>query len=103
MTDLDPAQDFEHFVIICRHVTRRELPILRVVRDDPDPDDPQDSGWQILCGGGGHDSPDAAESWHVGDVVRLDPTTRDVLRAPPRSVRIRMRPDRPWEADPYRR
>jgi hypothetical protein len=103
MAEFDPAEDFTHFAIVCTHVTRKERPILRVVRDDPAPDDPEDSGWQILCGGGGHDTPDAAAVWHVGDVVRLDPTTRDVLKSPPRTVHIRMRPDRPWESQPYRR
>jgi hypothetical protein len=45
---------------------------------------PEDSGWQFLCGTFGHETSDAA-LWLLEEVAQLDPSVLPILDAEPES------------------
>ena len=68
--------------IICKHVSDGQHPILLATRGEPL--QPEDSGWQFLCGTFNHTTSDAA-LWLLEEVAQLDPSLLPILDAEPLS------------------
>lgn len=66
--------------IICSHVAKENLPILRAVRDEPM--DPTFSGWQFTCGLNEHENTDTGLIWLVEEVLNLDQSLRPFIEMP---------------------
>ena len=81
--------------ILCAHVAKNGLPILRAVRDEPTM--PEDSGWQFLCGVGNDEDPDQAEVWLVCEVLELEPSLNCYIQAAPGTVLTRQDTLNGWE------
>jgi hypothetical protein len=86
--------------IICEHISYPEHPILRATHDRPE--EPEDSGWQFLCGVENHEHSDAAV-WALREVAELDPTVRPILDAEPESSFERSTTNTPWRQIEYTR
>jgi hypothetical protein len=84
--------------IICEHIAYSERPILRATRDLPL--QPEDSGWQFLCGAEGHQDSDAAV-WLLEEVAALDLSLLPILDAEPGVSFDRSAIDQPWQATQY--
>lgn len=84
--------------IICRHVAYPDVPILRATRDEPL--QPEDSGWQFLCGVTGHTSADG-RLWRLDEVVKLDRSILDILENAAGTSFARDSMNGPWRTIPY--
>ncbi len=56
--------------LVCIHIAAKESPVLYACRDAPV--EPEDSGWQFLCGKG--DSDDELQVWSLDEVVEHEPS-----------------------------
>ncbi|WP_316412262.1 immunity protein Imm33 domain-containing protein [Mesoterricola silvestris] len=83
-------------LIICSHVFEDGLPILRVKRDELDPDDPSDSGWQVVCDSGVRESGDTIRIISVEEAVAIDPSIEEMLDSEVGSVFNRKSAKGPW-------
>jgi hypothetical protein len=61
--------------LVCDHVAIAGDPILHAARSEPI--EPADSGWQFLCGRGGHVQD--AKIWILQEVLTCEPTYRSSL------------------------
>jgi hypothetical protein len=84
--------------IICKHISDEKLPILRATRDEPL--EPEDSGWQFICGIHKHETADAA-LWSLEEVAQLDPSLLTILDAEPGTSFQRAIRDAPWQRVTY--
>jgi hypothetical protein len=84
--------------IICKHVSDGQHPILMATRGTQL--QPEDSGWQFLCGTFGHDASDAA-LWLLEEVAQLDPSLLPILDAEPESSFRRSSINDPWRSVAY--
>jgi len=82
--------------IVCSHVARDGYPVLLAKRDDPM--DPDDSGWQFLCGSGVHEDEQLAQVWAVSEVVEKEPTLKGIIGSPVGSKFVRRDKTSPWTA-----
>ncbi|MGI8908475.1 MAG: immunity protein Imm33 domain-containing protein [Candidatus Sumerlaeaceae bacterium] len=80
--------------ILCTHVARERLPILRAIRDEPETE--EDSGWQFHCGLDCHDNPDDAEVWLVFEVLNYDPSLNKIITCQHGSVATRSSEAESW-------
>lgn len=79
--------------LVCEHVAGRKAPILYAFRDEPV--EPEDSGWQFLCGT--DDDIEQMQVWSVNEVLRLEPTLGEwVDRAAPVEI-FRSDEQSPWK------
>ena len=84
--------------IICKHISDGKLPILRATRDAPL--EPEDSGWQFICGIHSHNTADAA-IWSLEEVARLDSSLLTILDSEPGTTFQRRSLQEPWQPVPY--
>jgi len=84
--------------IICSHIAYPEVPILLASRDEPL--QPEDSGWQFLCGRLSHVSADG-RLWRLDEVVKLDASILEILDNPPGTTFKRDDGKTPWTDVPY--
>ncbi len=84
--------------IICKHISYPERPILRATRDLPL--EPEDSGWQFLCGVENH-TDRRGQVWALQEVAALDPALSNILDAEPKVSFERSTVDMPWRSVPY--
>ena len=66
------------FAFVCDHVALQGHPILHAARSEPT--EPEDSGWQFLCGHGGHST--NAQIWALHEVLALEPTLVEFVDLP---------------------
>jgi hypothetical protein len=95
---------YEHLkqsaAIICEQISYPERPILHATRDMPE--EPEDSGWQFLCGVENHAHSDAVV-WALHEVVDLDPSIRSILDAERQSSFECSTTSTPWRQIEYKR
>jgi hypothetical protein len=87
--------------IVCGHVAKQQMPILRARRDAPA--FPEDSGWQFLCNCGEDESESEAQIWSVNEVLQHEPTLKEFIDAPAGIVLTRPSPESPWQVVPANR
>ena len=75
-------------VIVCTHVAREGMPILRARLDE--------LGWQFLCGSGAFESEATAQIWGLHEVVARDPSVASLLQAVPECIFLRDNRESPW-------
>lgn len=63
-------------IIICQHIASGMTPILVLSRSESV--DPQDTGWQALCGAG-HDDTSGAEIWTIDQLLAFEPSLTGLL------------------------
>lgn len=80
--------------IVCEHVAAGNMPILRVVRDEPQ--DPADSGWQCLCDCGEDENIERAQVWAVEEVLRREPSLNPHFSLPAGSCVVRRGLEAEW-------
>ncbi len=80
--------------LICTHVARDGLPVLRARIDEPV--EAADSGWQFLCGVGEREREGTAQVWAVEQVLERDPSLRPLMDAPPGSIFVRESTSSAW-------
>ena len=83
-----------HAALVCTHVARQSLPILRARRDVAIEE--SDSGWQFLCASGAAESEITVQLWSLGEVLKRDPSVSAIADAEPGAVYTRTRPGAPW-------
>jgi hypothetical protein len=79
--------------IVCSHVAAG-APIMGAYRDTPDPEFPEDSGWQFTCLKD-HRS-DRGKVWSLRDVSKVDSTVVPFFDDPPGTRIHRTSPNAPW-------
>src|SRR5438270_3467609 len=84
--------------IICERISYPERPILHAARDVPA--EPEDSGWQFLCGVENHEH-SRASVWALHEVADLDPSIRVILDAAPQVSFERSTIETPWRRIQY--
>lgn len=80
--------------IVCVHVARDCLPILRARRDEPAR--PEDTGWQFTCGTRAHDSAEDGRVWGLDEVLRREKTLVAEVQRPAGTVLVREGRGAPW-------
>ncbi|HWY41115.1 MAG TPA: DUF2185 domain-containing protein [Chthoniobacterales bacterium] len=85
--------------ILCKHISYPDRPILRATRELPV--EPEDSGWQFLCGVERHDDASSEAVWALEEVAALDTTLRSLLDSEPRMSFERSTVDTPWRRVSY--
>ena len=83
--------------IICTHISYPEHPILRATRDDPL--EPEDSGWQFLCGTASHGESRGLVV-ALNEVAAMDPSLLNILDSKPKVSFERSTVDTPWPVYP---
>jgi hypothetical protein len=81
--------------IVCSHIAKDKLPILRGVRTEPL--EPEDSGWQFLCNSGKVENETKAQVWLVEEVLGLEPTLSKHINLPVGSMISRLNKNSNWE------
>ena len=89
-------------LVICAHVFEEGLPILRMKRDELDPDDPSDSGWQLVCASGERESTESIRIISVEEALALDPSIGSMIDAEIGSIFNRASRTSPWIKEPIR-
>jgi hypothetical protein len=84
--------------ILCEHISYPDRPILRATRDVPV--EPEDSGWQFLCGVENHDKSNGVV-WLLEELAGLDSSLRSILDSEPEASFERSTADGAWRAIPY--
>ena len=83
--------------IVCSHIAKNKLPILRAVRTEPL--EPEDSGWQFLCNSGAVEYETEAQVWLVSEILGLEPSLSNYINLPVGSKLSRKNIDSKWEPD----
>jgi hypothetical protein len=81
--------------IICHHIAKERLPILRAVRSEPL--EPEDSGWQFVCASGKEENEENAEVWLIDEILKYEPTLVAFIDSPVGTKVWRSSPTSPWE------
>ena len=79
--------------IVCAEIAHDGHPIMYAERSAPL--QPEDSGWQFLCGDT-HANSDDVQIWSVREIVELDPTLTKHILLPAGTILERRSPDAPW-------
>jgi hypothetical protein len=80
--------------IVCRHVAKERLPILKAIKYEPV--QPEDSGWQFLCNTGKTENTEDAQVWSIDNVKKLEPSLKDLLEKPIGTTLVRESPKDGW-------
>ena len=73
-------------VILCAHVASGSHPIRLAIRSEPE--DENDSGWQILCDAH-EESWEDAKVWALSELLEHEPSLENYIDAPPGTTVIR--------------
>lgn len=65
--------------VIYSHVLEAGMPMLRIKRDELDPEDPSDSGWQFLCDSGLREDTNTIRIISVQEGVAIEPSISALL------------------------
>ena len=80
--DDDPGVGRRQAVIVCGHVFHRRAPVRCAIKDEPDPNWPADSGWQLLCWTDVQEDIESAAIISVEEALVLVPELAAILAAP---------------------
>ena len=81
--------------IVCFHIAKERLPILRAVRTEPL--ELEDSGWQFLCNSGKEEKEAEAQVWLVSEVLGLEPSLSAFINSPAYTELFRPDKNSKWE------
>lgn len=90
------GDDLRAAAIVCAHAADGD-PFLIAERGEPE--DPDDSGWQFLCGASAEDW-QMARVWSLQEVVQIEPSLMRFLSFPARTRLVRASPQAAWEIVP---
>jgi len=80
--------------IVCEHVATGEEPVLLAVRTAPE--DPDDSGWQLLCSSGKQELTERAQVWLLSEALERTPSLVPWIDSPV-GTRLERKSDKsPW-------
>jgi hypothetical protein len=91
----DVLNELGNMSIVCSHVAKNDRPILRALRTEPL--EPEDSGWQFLCGGTEDEDDADAEVWSLQHILEVEPTLANLLVQPLNTVLQRQDLNSEWE------
>lgn len=94
LSDTSPL-NMGNIVVVCSHVAKDNLPILRAIRTEPV--EPEDSGWQFVCGCVEEEDDAEAEVWSINHVLENEPTLAQLLKHPIGTVLQRSDERSSWE------
>ncbi len=89
--------DDSRAAIVCSHIAKENLPVLRAVRDEPI--ESTDSGWQFTCGINEHEDPDTGLVWLVEEVLDFDQSLRPFIEMPVGTVLTRSDVESSWTVE----
>ena len=95
MSDTSPMY-MGNIVVVCSHVAKDRLPILRAIRTEPV--EPEDSGWQFVCGCVEEEDDAEAEVWSISHVLEIEPTLAQLLNRSIGTVLQRSDERSSWES-----
>jgi hypothetical protein len=87
--------DDRRAAVVCYHVAKKGYPILYAKRDSPTY--PEDSGWQFLCYSGQEEKIEEAQLWAVDEVLKLEPSLRELIDFEPVTIASRKDNTVPWQ------
>jgi hypothetical protein len=82
--------------IVCSHVLEDKLPILRIKRDELDPEDSTDSGWQFLCHSGADENMKTIRLISIQEILDMDSSILALIDSPCGSAFVRTIGSKAW-------
>jgi hypothetical protein len=89
--------DDNRAAIVCSHIAKDGLPILRAIRSEPL--ETADSGWQFLCNRGETEREEEAKVWLICKVLALEPSLSPFIDSPIDTTLVRRDTKSNWQRE----